>query len=246
MTTADMTTAPQYYGYSVVATYPHDPDAFTQGLLFDGAQLIEGTGLYGASTLRRVDLATGAVVQQIALPEQYFGEGVAMIDNRLYQLTWQEGTGFIYDKTTLAQLAQFSYTTQGWGLTYDGTHLILSDGSDQLYFLDPTTRSVVSQVGVSLYDPTDRVRKAVFRLNELEYIDGEVYANVWQTDVIVRIAPQSGNVTGVIDLSGLLPAADRTPATDVLNGIAYLPNEQRLFVTGKKWPKLFEITLTEQ
>jgi glutamine cyclotransferase len=243
---ATTATAPQYYGYSVVATYPHDPNAFTQGLLFDGDQLIEGTGLYGESTLRRVELITGEVVQQIALPEQYFGEGVAMIDNRLYQLTWQEGTGFIYDKATFEQLDQFSYTTQGWGLTYDGNQLILSDGSDQLYFLDPATLTVVDQVSVSLFDPADQTRKGVPRLNELEYIDGQVFANVWQTDVLVRIDPKTGNVTGVIDLSGLLPAADRSPSTDVLNGIAYLPTEQRLFVTGKKWPKLFEIRLVEQ
>lgn len=237
---------PQLYTYRVVASYPHDPNAFTQGLLFDQGVLYEGTGLYGESTLRRVTLATGTVEQQISLPAQYFGEGITIVGDRIFQLTWRENTGFIYDKNSFEQLAQFTYRTEGWGITYDGSYLIVSDGSDRLYFLDPESQQVVQEIAVTVLDPTDQVRKGVVRLNELEYIDGEIYANIWQTDTIVRIQPESGNVTGVINLAGLLPAADRRAGTDVLNGIAYLPNEKRLFVTGKKWPKLFEIELVEQ
>ncbi len=238
--------SPIFYTYQVIATFPHDATAFTQGLLFDEGQLYEGTGLYGESTLRRVDLLTGAVEKQIALPDQYFGEGIAIANGKIYQLTWQEQTGFIYDKTTFEQLGEFSYSTQGWGLTFDGNSLIMSDGSSQLFFLDPSTMMVVKQITVSFFDPTDQSRKPVNQLNELEYIEGEIFANIWQTDTIVRIDPITGNVNGVINLSGLLPAEAHTVTTDVLNGIAYLPESKRLFVTGKKWPTLFEIQLVQQ
>jgi len=243
---AEGTLSPKQYSYRVVAAYPHDPNAFTQGLLFDQGMLYEGTGLYGESTLRRVTLETGGVEQTISLPAQYFGEGITVVGDRIFQLTWRENSGFIYDKNSFEQLAQFHYATEGWGLTYDGSNLILSDGSDHLYFLDPENQQVVKELAVTMVDPIDQVRKGVVRLNELEYIDGEIYANIWQTDMIVRIEPDSGNVTGLINLSGILPAEERRADTDVLNGIAYLPNEQRLFITGKKWPKLFEIELIEQ
>ncbi len=237
---------PTRYTYEVVATYPHDASAFTQGLLFDGDVLYEGTGLYGKSSLRRVDLTTGTVLQQIALPAEFFGEGIALVADRLYQLTWREQQGFIYDKSSFEKIGDFTYPTEGWGLTFDGTTLIMSDGSEQLFRLDPTTMQQIDQIAVSVYDVTERQRKAVYHLNELEYIGGEIFANIWQTDLIVRIDPQNGNVTGIIDLAGLLPAADRTPSTDVLNGIAFRAATEQLYVTGKNWPKLFEIRLIEE
>ena len=226
-----------YYTYVVVQTYPHDPAAFTQGLLFDEGILYEGTGLYGASTLRQVALESGAVQRFTPLPEAFFGEGITIVGERLYQLTWREQTGFIYDKATFEVQQQFTYPTEGWGLTYDGERIIMSDGSARLYFWDPETLKELGTVDV--YDASGPVT----RLNELEFIHGEVFANIWQTDLIARIDPTTGQVVGWIDLSGLLPQADRTPSTDVLNGIAYLPEGNRLFVTGKLWPKLFEIRL---
>ena len=224
--------------HEVVNIYPHDPAAFTQGLLFDEGQLYESTGLYGASSVRRVDLATGQVLSMTTIPAEYFGEGISIVNDRLYQLTWQEQTGFIYNKTTFAPEGRFRYATEGWGMTFDGKQLIMSDGTARLYFWDPATLTTTHTIDV--YDD----QGPVVRLNELEYIQGEIFANIWQTDLIARIDPATGTVTGWIDLTGLLPAADRTPATDVLNGIAYLPEGDRLFVTGKNWPKLFEIRLT--
>jgi len=238
--TTPYTGTPRTYGYEVVAVYPHDPNAFTQGLLFDEGVLYEGTGLYGESTLRRVDLATGQVEQQSAVAAQFFGEGITIVGNRLYQLTWREGRGFIYDKTTFALEAEFTYPTEGWGLTDDGQTLLMSDGSAQIFRLDPTTLELLSTINVQ------DEQGPVMRLNELEYINGVIYANIWQTDRIAQIDPATGQVIGWIDLTGLLPDADRTNSTDVLNGIAYLPTEDRLFVTGKKWPKLFEIRLIAQ
>lgn len=225
------------YTYEVVKIFPHDPSAFTQGLLFDEGILYESTGLNGYSSIRRVDLESGKVLALVPLPETFFGEGIAIVDQKLYQLTWQEQTGFIYDKETFALQQQFSYPTQGWGITFDGNRLIMSDGTPRLYFWDPET---VTQVGaIDVYDENGPVAA----LNELEYINGEIFANIWQTDQIARIDPITGAVTGWIDLTGLLPPEDRTPAADVLNGIAYLPEGNRLFVTGKRWPKLFEIRL---
>lgn len=226
-------------GYRVVATYPHDTEAFTQGLIFYDGQLYEGTGLNGESSLRRVDLASGTVLQRIDLPAEYFGEGIALFNDRIYQLTWQNKIGLIYDRASFTQLGSWSYETEGWGLTHDGSQLIMSDGSDTLRFLDPQTLAVQRSVQVRAEG------QPVTRLNELEYIDGQVYANIWQTDMIARIDPQSGAVTAWIDLSGLLPLEERLPNTDVLNGIAYDPATDRLFVTGKRWPKLYEIALVE-
>ncbi len=225
------------YGYRVIATYPHDPDAFTQGLVYYQGDFYEGTGLHGRSSLRKVDLETGRALQFRALPDQYFGEGVTLFNDRLYQLTWQSHVGFIYDRASFDFLTSFQYPTEGWGLTQNGRELIMSDGTPTLHFLDPETLQELRQVSVR------DDKGPVWRLNELEYIDGEVFANVWQTDRIARIDPETGRVTAWIDLSGLLPPADRTGA-DVLNGIAWDASGGRLFVTGKLWPKLFQIELT--
>jgi glutamine cyclotransferase len=224
------------YGYEVVATYPHDREAFTQGLVYDDGVLYESTGLNGRSSLRKVNLQTGEVLQRRDLDPQYFAEGLALFNGQLIQLTWQSNKGFVYDKTTFEPLREWSYPTEGWGLTHDGKQLIMSDGSATLRFLNPETFAVEREVTV-----TDG-EQPVVRLNELEYVNGEVFANVWQTDLVARVDPQTGRVLGWIDLSGLLSPAERQGA-DVLNGIAYDPAGDRLFVTGKLWPKLFEIKL---
>lgn len=226
-----------YMTYEVVNTYPHDPQAFTQGLIFHNGYLYESTGLYGESSLRKVALETGEVLQQVDLPSNYFGEGLTLWEDTLLQLTWLEETGYIYDLEDFSELGRFSYATEGWGLTHDGERLIMSDGSATLYFLDPEDFQVIGSVRVTYQG------QAIERLNELEYIHGEVYANIWLTDNIVRIDPATGEVTGWIDLRGILPDGLRTPTTDVLNGIAYDPEGDRLFVTGKNWPELYEIRL---
>lgn len=228
---------PRHFTYRVLARYPHDTSAFTEGLVYDNGVLFESTGLYGQSTLRRVDLETGNVLQVIDLPKDLFGEGLTVIGDRLIQLTWKAHTGFVYDKASLKRISRFTYPTEGWGLTFDGSQLIMSDGSATLYFLDPRTFTVTRQVQVS--DSAGPVEK----LNELEYINGEVYANVWLTDRIVCIDPLKGQVLASIDLTGLLPNSARTQKTDVLNGIAYDPDRDRLFVTGKFWPWLYQIRL---
>ena len=225
------------YTYWVVNEYPHDRDAFTQGLAFDDGVLYEGTGRRGASSLRRVALETGEVLQTHALAEELFGEGVTVYGDTVIQLTWQSCVGFVYDKETFEQLDPFTYAGEGWGLTHDGDRLIMSDGTSTLRFLDPETFARVGQVQV-LSDG-----RPVTRLNELEYVEGDIYANVWQTDRIARIDPATGHVLAWIDLEGLLSGEDRTEPVDVLNGIAYDAAADRLFVTGKLWPKLFEIEL---
>jgi glutamine cyclotransferase len=222
--------------YRVINTYPHDPAAFTQGLVYENGYLYEGTGLNGQSTLRKVQLETGEVLQTTPITDPaQFGEGIAIFGDKIYQLTWQSHVGFIYDKASFERLGEFSYPTEGWGLTHDGQRLIMSDGTATLYFLDPQTLKEVGHVDV--YDRSG----PVVRLNELEYINGEIYANIWQTDRIARISPQTGQVLGWIDLAGLLSPEERQPPVDVLNGIAYDAATDRLFVTGKRWPKLFEI-----
>ena len=225
------------YSYNVVNTYPHDRSAFTQGLVFEDGVLYEGTGLNGRSTLRRVELETGEVLQIHELPAQFFGEGVTVYGNDIIQLTWQSHVGFVYDRDSFELLQEFNYSTQGWGITHDGERLIMSDGTATLYFLDPETFEEIGRVGV--YDNDGSVN----RLNELEYVQGEIYANVWQTNCIARIDPQTGQVVGWIELKGLLTPEDRGEPVDVLNGIAYDAENARLFVTGKLWPKLFEIEL---
>lgn len=230
-----LTTAP-VYRYEVVRTFPHDPRAFTQGLVFADGYLYEGTGQKGESSLRRVRLENGEVVQMKRLEDRYFGEGIALVGDSIVQLTWQAQTGFVYDRKSFERTRTFSYTGEGWGLTYDGTRLIMSDGSETLRFLDPKTFQETGRVQVK-----DGGR-AVTQLNELEFIKGEVFANVWGTDRIARISPKTGEVTGWIDLRGLL-APHEARNVDVLNGIAYDAAADRLFVTGKWWPKLFEIRI---
>jgi len=222
--------------YRVVNTYPHDPGAFTQGLVFADGILYEGTGLKGRSSLREVDLETGEVVRIRDLSDVYFGEGITLWDDTIVQLTWLSQTGFVYDAATFDLLREFTYTTGGWGITSDGERLIMSDGTSMLHFLDPDSFQRTGQVIVK------DGNRPVIGLNELEYIDGEVFANVWQTDLIARISPESGEVTAWIDLAGLLDPGDR-PGTDILNGIAYDAKGKRLFVTGKLWPYLYEIEI---
>ena len=224
------------YRYRVINTYKHDRNAFTQGLVFDNGFLYEGTGLYGKSTLRKVKLQSGIITQTRALPKEYFGEGITICEDRIIQLTLKSRTGFVYDKDTFKLLKKFNYPNQGWGITYDGSRLIMSDGSSALYFLNPRT---FNQTGhIQVYDAGGPVG----RLNELEYVKGRIYANIWQTDRIAVIDPQTGRVTAWIDLAGLLNK-NNFGRLGVLNGIAYDPNQNRLFVTGKLWPKLFEIQL---
>lgn len=235
--TATLPAAVPVYSYTIVNTYPHDRQAFTQGLVYADGVLYEGTGRYGQSTLRRVELETGTVLQQVALDAQYFGEGIALFNDTIFQLTWQSNIGFTYARDSFERLGEFTYPTEGWGLAHDGERLIMSDGSATLFFRDPATFAEIGQVQV-----TD-AGSPVTRLNELEDIQGEVYANIWQTDRVARIDPQTGHVTAWVDLAGLLSPEDRQPPVDVLNGIAYDPATDRLFVTGKLWPKLFEIDL---
>jgi len=228
------------YTYKVVNTYPHDRSAFTEGLVFEDGVLYEGTGLHGYSTLRRVRLETGEILQIRELPPQYFGEGLTIYGNKIIQLTWQSHIGLVYDKYSFKLLQEFSYPDEGWGITYDGRHLIMSDGTSTLHFLDPETFEEISQIKVSANDIP------VTRINELEYIQGEIYANIWQTERIARIDPLTGQVIGWIDLKGILSPEDDSETVDVLNGIAYDAKNDRLFVTGKFWPKLFEIELMGQ
>jgi glutamine cyclotransferase len=225
------------FGYEVVNTFPHDRGAFTEGLVYLQGALFESTGLNGSSTLRQVDLRSGRVAHQISLSPAYFGEGIAILHQKIYQLTWQAHLGFIYDLTTFAKVGEFAYTGEGWGLTTDGKALIMSDGTNQLRFIDAADFHVIRTISVELGG------KPLANLNELEFIKGEIYANVWQTPILVRIDPADGKLVGTVDLTGLLPVSDYDPHTDVLNGIAYDPDGDRLFVTGKCWPKLFEIRL---
>jgi glutamine cyclotransferase len=229
--------SPPSRDYTVVNIYPHDTNAFTEGLFFLNGSLYESTGLYAQSSVRKVELKSGKVLQRLDVPAQYFGEGLAQLNGRLYQLTWREKTVFVYDLDTFRLESQFTNPYEGWGLTTDGKSLIMSDGTDQLRFIDPLTWSVqrtisVSENGVSLAN-----------VNELEFVKGGILANVWRTDHVLRIDPATGAVLRDYDLSGLLPATDRQPNTDVLNGIAYDPDGDHLYVTGKLWPKLFEIRL---
>lgn len=230
--------SPVLYEAKIVATYPHDHNAFTQGLFFANGRLYESTGQYGASELRQVNIKSGFSLLTRKLPDEVFGEGSTAVDGKLINVTWRAGRGFVHTLDTLEPEDEFSYEGEGWGLTYDGEKLILSDGSSTLRFLDPETFEETSKLDVTLHGGP------VEALNELEWVEGEIFANVWQTDWIVRIDPASGNVTGLIDLSKLHPAARRKNVNDdVANGIAYEPVSKRLFVTGKNWPSLFEIEI---
>jgi glutamine cyclotransferase len=223
-------------GHLVVKTYPHDRDAFTQGLHIVDGVLYEGTGLNGRSSIRRVDLQTGRVLQRRDLPEEYFGEGITVWQSTIVQLTYQSGVALVYDRTTFAPLKRFTYQGEGWGLTHDGRSLIMSDGSEYLRFLDPATFAERRRVRVTANG------QPLKNLNELEFVKGEILANVWQTDYLARIDPATGHVAGYIDLRGLLTPRERASA-DVLNGIAYDASADRLFVTGKLWPKVFEVRI---
>ncbi len=225
------------FTYSVVNTFPHDRSSFTQGLVYDTGFLYEGIGIEGKSALQRVDLATGEILQTRRLEDRFFGEGITIMGDKVIQLTWVSKVGFVYDRESFDPVGEFEYSTQGWGITHDGKQLIMSDGTATLYFLDPFTFEGIGQIEVRGKDGP------VTRLNELEYVRGEIFANVWQTDRIARIAPRTGRVVGWVDLEGLLSEEDRKETVDVLNGIAYDAETDRLFVTGKLWPKLFEIQL---
>jgi glutamine cyclotransferase len=225
------------YGYEVVNVWPHDSQSFTQGLLFHNGTLIESAGQYGQSSLRRVELQTGKVLKKVEVPPQYFAEGVALFGDKIYQITWEHGKGFIYDAETLEKTGEFRYDGQGWGLATDGESLILSDGTSQIRFLAPSNFRVSRTITVN------EDGRPVREINELEYIKGEIWANVWHEDRIARIEPKTGKVVGWVDLKGLLPANERGGSEAVLNGIAYDAAGDRLFVTGKLWPKLFEIRL---
>jgi glutaminyl-peptide cyclotransferase len=227
------------YGYTVVRSYPHDPGAFTQGLQYLDGFLYEGTGNKGESFIRKVKLETGEVLQQRALPAQHFGEGIVVVKDELFQLTWQSEVAFVYDRTTFAPKRTFSYEGEGWGLTFDGRNLLMSDGSDRLRVIDPATFAERRRIAVTAGG------EPVRSLNELEYVKGEIFANVWQTEYLARIDPQTGKVAGWIDLRGLLPPRERA-TVDVMNGIAYDAARDRLFVTGKWWPRLFEIRITKR
>jgi glutamine cyclotransferase len=228
---------PARYSFEVVDKLPHDPSAFTQGLVFRNGELLESTGLNGRSTLRDVDLRSGRVLHKKSLPTEYFGEGLAVIGTKAYQLTWKGGKGFIYDVDTFDAQGEFTYAGEGWGLTTDGKLLVLSDGTSRIRFIDPASSAVVRTIEVTL------AGKPLERINELEWIKGEIFANVWQTDTVVRIDPTTGRVQGVIDFTHLLSLEERGAETDVLNGIAYDAGHDRLYITGKCWPVIFEVRL---
>jgi glutaminyl-peptide cyclotransferase len=223
--------------YQVIHSYPHDPTSFTQGLVWHEGRFYESTGQYGESKLRMLEFPSGKVLREINLSPELFGEGLALVDSRLIQLTWKSRRGFVYDLSTFRLLEEFRYDTEGWGLTCDGKNLILSDGSSDLFYLDPQTFRLVKKLPVRFNG------QPILELNELEFIDGEIWANVWQTDFILRIDPSSGLVTSFLDLKGILAPSDRTGSENVLNGIAYDAERKRIFVTGKLWPRILEIRI---
>src|SRR5438874_3445570 len=230
-------------GYQIVRVYPHDPNAFTQGLQYVGGAFYEGTGLNGRSSIRHVELETGKVLQRRDVSPQYFGEGITLFKSDLFELTWQSHVAFVYDPKSFEPKKQFSYPGEGWGLTHDGTNLIMSDGTSELRVLDPVTFAEKRRIKVTAGGAPLR------ELNELEYVKGEIFANIWQTDYVARIAPATGRVGGYIDFRGLLSPQERL-AVDanggVLNGIAHDPARDRLFITGKLWPKLFEVKIVSK
>jgi len=228
---------PPTYAYEINNTFPHDPNAFTQGLLFLDGNLFESTGLNGQSSLRKVDLKTGRVLKKIDVASEYFAEGLATLNGKLFQLTWQNHKAFVYDLTTFHVEKEFSYEGEGWGLTTDGQFLIMSDGTQNLRFIDSTNFTVKKTISVYHND------QPVTRLNELEFVKGEIFANIWQTFYVARVDPETGKLRGVINFNGILSPSDYTGNLDVMNGIAYDPQADRLFVTGKNWPKVFEIRL---
>jgi glutamine cyclotransferase len=239
-------TAPELYTYKLINTYPHDPKAYTQGLEYYNGFLYESTGRKGTSSIRKVDIKTGKVLQQVDLDNQYFGEGITLFNNKIYQLTWQAGKGFIYDLNTFKREGEFKYTKsrEGWGLTHNGKQLIKSDGTERIWYLDPTTLAEKSYI--EAYTNKQKVEE----LNELEYVNGKIYANRWQLNSLIIIDPVSGKVDGVADLNSLKTRIKQVQVIDdvdeVLNGIAYDKEHNRLFVTGKLWSKLYEIKLIKK
>ncbi|WP_203292660.1 glutaminyl-peptide cyclotransferase [Maricaulis parjimensis] len=233
-----MAQAPARQNAQIVAEYPHDADAFTQGLFIHEGDLFETTGRVGTSSLRRVNLANGEVAQSVSIDPPYFGEGATQIGDRIFMLTWRRETGFIFDADTFEPIGEFSYPGEGWGLTHDGNSLILSDGTAELRRLDPETLEETGRLTVRLGG------RPVRRLNELEWVDGEIWANIWQSDLIVRIDPESGNVTGLIDLGDIIPEAVAGSLDAVPNGIAWNAQTGQVYVTGKLWPALYEISLS--
>jgi glutamine cyclotransferase len=231
---------PALYSYQVLNTYPHDTTSYTQGLEYHDGRFLESTGENGQSTLRWVDLKSGKAIQKIDLDQQYFGEGSTLIGNKVVMLTWQNNLGFVYDATTFKQISTFPYqnSREGWGLTFDGKQLLKSDGTNRIWFLNKDTFK--EERFIEVYDDKGQVDQ----LNELEYIDGKLYSNVYQTNKIAIINPNSGVVESYIDATGILPKSDNYTNTDVLNGIAWDKQGKRLFITGKKWDKLFEIKMT--
>ena len=223
------------YGYQIVNMYPHDSNAFTQGLILTDGKFLESTGQEGFSSLRRVELETGKVLKKVDVPEPYFAEGIALLNGKIYQLTWQHQLGFIYDAQSFQRVGQFNYSGEGWGLTTDGKSLILSDGTNRIRFLDPSDFHVTKTIEVVDYKSTVR------ELNELEYVQGEIYANVWHDNRIATINPENGRVTAWIDLKGMMPEGELRDPEAVLNGIAYDQANDKLYVTGKLWPRIFEI-----
>lgn len=236
---ADQSPVP-IWQYEIIAIFPHDPEAFTQGLVWQDGFLYEGTGLYGKSSLRRVDLETGQVKKQHNLSEDFFGEGITIFEKRIYQLTWKSKTGFIYEQENFQLVKTFSYSHEGWGITHDEKNLIISDGTSVLHFVDPLTMKEIKRIEIH------KNGVPVNRINELEYIKGKIFANIWLTDWIVVIEPQSGKITAWLDLSGILDSLEIIQETNVLNGIAYDSEKDCLFVTGKLWPVLFKIKIYQR
>ena len=228
------------YSYQVINTWPHDREAYTQGLAYHDGNLFESTGLRGSSSLRRVELKTGKIKKKVDVAREYFAEGMTIFQDKIFQLTWQEQTGFVYDLKKLKQEGEFSYEGQGWGLTHDNQSLIMSDGTNKIRFLDPATFKL--QRTISVYEDGQPLTE----LNELEYIKGEIYANIWKTNRIVRIDPTTGKINAWIDMSGLHHEGDDPDSENCLNGIAYDAESDRLFVTGKRWPSVFEIRLVRK
>jgi len=227
----------QRISYEVVNSYPHDPTSFTQGLLWHDGGFYESTGQYGQSKLRRLEFPSGRVLKEIKLSPELFGEGLALVDSRLIQLTWQSQRGFVYDLSTFKMEREFSYSTEGWGLTYDGKSLILSDGSSDLFYYDPQTFKTTRKLAVRMNG------QPITELNELEFIEGEIWSNVWQRDLILQIDPSTGTVKSFLDLKEIMAPSDRTGGENVLNGIAFDEERKRIFVTGKLWPRIFEIKI---
>lgn len=235
------------YKVVVEESYPHDRNAYTQGLFFHDNTLFETTGQYGQSSIRKVDLKSGRVLSYASVERKYFLEGSCILGNKLYVLTWMENSCLVYDiptsgansKSSFNKVGEFRYASEGWGLTTDGKHLIMSDGTDKIYFRDPNTFMILKEIKITING------KKLQYINELEYIDGKIWANVYTTDSIVIIDPKSGDVEGLIDCRNLLPYSMRSPNTDVLNGIAWNPKDKSLYLTGKNWPKLFKVTLKE-